>query len=169
MNELKLKLEFDDIEPVCTNEMYRPTVSAANSSGKRHAFLRSSYELMEFQDKFDKMLSNHKTEIDLFINNCKKLYKYLGFKVFILLRIPKDIIFYKRKSDDLRPCDASNYIKAIEDRLSVIIGIDDKYNMEVRSVKYCSEISNWGFSIIVEPVNYFDYNNDKYKEDFSND
>lgn len=168
MIKLKLKLVFDDIEPVCTNEMYRPTVSAANSSGKRHAFLRSSYELMRFQDRFDVMLSSYKSDITSFLDECKKLYQYLGFKFTILLRIPKDVIFYKRRSDDLRPCDASNYIKAIEDRLSVITGIDDKYNMEVKAVKYCSDVSSWGFSIIIEPVNYFDYNSKLYEEDFNN-
>lgn len=164
---MKLKLKFDNIEPVDVNDMYIPTVSAPDSNGKRHGFLRSSYELMAFQDKFDAMLRDHESEIKSFIEQCRSEYEYLGFKVTLLVGMPREAYFYKRKTDDLRPHDASNYPKAIEDRLSVFTGIDDKYNVEMKAVKYCSDSNTWGFSLIMEPVNYMTYNEEYYKEAFN--
>ena len=164
---MKLKLKFENIYPVSTNDMYRPTVSAADSKGKRHGFLRTSYELMEFQDKFDPMLESHRSEIEEFINQCKSEYEYLGFKVTLLIGMPRESFFYKRKTDDLRPNDTSNFIKSIEDRVAVLTGIDDKYDVEIRAIKYCSDADTWGFSVIMEPTNYMSYNEDYYKEVFN--
>lgn len=166
---LKLYLEIKDLYPVDVNDMYRPTVSAADRNGKRHGFLRSSNELMEFQDEFDERLDSYSDKINKFIEECKESYQYLGFKLLLLIGLPRDSFFYKRKTDDVRPHDASNYIKAIEDRIAVFTKIDDKYNMESSAIKYCSDSENWGFWIIMEPVNYMDYNETNIKEVYLNE
>lgn len=166
---MKLVLHFDDLEIVSTNDMYIPTVGRVRDNGKRRAFLRSSQELMNFQDKFDLMLESMSDRIVNFANKCKTDYQYLGFKVILLIGMPKDVLFYKRNPDDLRPRDASNYIKAPEDRLANILGIDDKYTMDIRSVKYLSDTNNWKLSIVIESVNYKDYTSNYIKEVFLNE
>lgn len=161
---MKLVMEFPDVQPVSVNDAYRPTVSRADNNGKRHAFLRSSYELMAFHDKFDPMLQEYKSQMDEFINKCKDAISFLGFEVVFLIGMPRDELFYKRNRDDLRPNDASNYIKATEDRLAVALGIDDKYTMDVRAIKYLSSNDKWNLTIIMKPVDYMDYNESYVKE-----
>lgn len=166
---MKLVMEFNNLELVSVNDMYRPTVSKADKNGKRHAFLRSSYELMSFQDKIDPMLEELIPKMKEFISQCTSEYKYLGFEVLFLIGMPKEVLFYKRNPDDLRPHDASNYIKAPEDRIAHALEIDDKYSMDIRAVKYLSDNDKWKLTVIMKPVDYKKYTENYVKEVFLNE
>lgn len=162
-------MRFHDLYPITVNDMYVPTVSAPDSTGKRHGFLRKSNELWEFQEKFSSELSKYDEEIKLFIDRCNEEYDHLGFKLIILLGMPKSDLFYKRKSDDLRPNDTSNFLKSIEDVIASYTHKDDKYNIEIMGVKYRSEEESWGFTVILLPVDYMKYDYEYVKERFLNE
>lgn len=168
----RLILEFTDLYPVNVNDAYIPTSGKVkDGNSRRSAFLRKSNELIEFQKIYSNRLDQYKLSIDNFIQNCKRLFDHLGFDVTILVGMPRYSFFYKRKaiSDDLRPHDASNYIKTVEDGVSRCIGIDDKYNMEVHVVKYCNyESDNWEFYVIIDAVDYMKYNQSYIKEVYLN-
>lgn len=169
----KLILRFDELYPISVNDSYIPTSGRLKKGNKRRsAFLRRSPELIKFQDEFTRRLDYYKEDIEKFVKDCTDEYDYLGLRVSILVGMPRESFYYKQKSisDDLRPLDASNYTKVIEDVFSRYIKIDDKYNVDVRSVKYCDEeASHWGFYIIAEPVNYLKYDNNYIKEVYIND
>lgn len=155
-----LVMEFD-INPVSTNDMYLPTAGKLKEgNSRRSAYLRKSGELEEFQNKFFGMMtSNYPDEIINFIESSNSEYgKYLGFKLTLYLGMHD--MYYKRKSisDDLRPYDCSNYIKAIEDVLSTRIKRDDKYNMDVNVIKYHNPKGQcWHIKIVMEAVDYRKY------------
>ena len=67
--------------------------------------------------------------------------------------------FYKRKADDLRPHDTSNFIKAVEDQISKLLGVDDKYDIQVSAVKCYSDDTEGNPNVyaIVECIDYMMY------------
>lgn len=151
---MKLVMRIDGLYPVSTNDMYIPT----RGKGQYGAFLRKSDTLKDFQINFSRKLQEkYSQEIARFLELSKAKYpKYLGFNVH--LWVGMNDMFYKRTPDDLRPYDASNYLKAVEDVISMIFEIDDKYNMHVEVDKFDIEADTWVIIIEYEPIEYMAHN-----------
>ncbi len=154
----KLTLTIQGVTLVSTNEAYRPTYK-----GKR-SFYRKSTELIAFQEDFSSKLEAFRDTANLFTEQLSSC-EHLGLKLTIVIEMPRNMFFYKRKSDDLRPNDTSNFIKAIEDQISKFVGIDDKYNVKVTAVKcFSDEIELSNVYAILEPDDYMAYSSDKILE-----
>ena len=155
-------MKVSDVDLISTNDAYVPTYK-----GKR-SFYRRSKEMMTFQEVFSSKLSEYKEPLQAFISDKKEEIPYLGLILKLILILPRNIYFYKRKNDDLRPQDTSNFIKAIEDQISRVVGIDDKYNVQVSAVKcYHDDIEKPTVYMILECVNFMDYYASKILEYFS--
>lgn len=158
-----LEMKFKDLHPVSTNDMYIP-IAGRKVEGRSHrrAFLHASPQLQEYKEVlFMEMTEFYSVEISEFLMKSKKKFgSHLGFKLNLLFRMPDMYYKQKSKSDDLRPYDVSNYIKSTEDALATRLLLDDKYNMEVKSVKICDKSieSGWGLDVTVEAVDYTYYN-----------
>ena len=152
-------MKVADIDLVSTNDAYIPTYK-----GKR-SFYRRSKELMKFQEEFSTKLLEYKESLQMFVEQNKTEISYFGLILKLILILPRDVFFYKRKTDDLKPQDTSNFIKAIEDQVSKVLGIDDKYNVQVSAVKcYEDEIQKPTVYMILECANYMDYRASKILE-----
>lgn len=140
---------IDDIKLVSTNDAYIPTYK-----GKR-SFLRRSNSLLEFQKTFQEKALEFKERALAFIEKERQAYKNLGIKIFLIFILPRDVYFYKRKKEDIRPQDTSNFIKSVEDQIALLLEVDDKYNLEVSAIK-CYEDNRENSSIFVK-VSCLDY------------
>lgn len=156
---MKLIMEFKDIYPISTNEMYAPTYNHK----KKYSFLRKSDTLIEFQNNMASRLLEYSDAISQFIELCKSKYTYLGFKLTIWLGMND---MFLKTSNNLRAYDASNYLKAIEDCISTVTGIDDRYDMEVRVIKYHTpDLETWYTIAQLEPVDYMIYKSENIQLD----
>lgn len=145
-------MQFKDIYPCSTNDMYIP----CSARGGHGAYLRKSGTLNAFQTEFWNMMTDlYLDDIVRFLEYSRSKYEHLGFK--LTLWIGMNDMWYIRNPDDIRPYDASNYIKAIEDLISNRIEIDDKYNMEVRVVKYGVDSERWIITAEMEPIDFHQY------------
>lgn len=145
----KFTFVIDDIKLVSTNDAYIPTYK-----GKR-SFLRRSNSLLEFQKTFQEKALEFKEQALAFIEKERQAYKNLGIKIFLIFILPRDVYFYKRKKEDIRPQDTSNFIKSVEDQIALLLEVDDKYNLEVSAIK-CYEDNRENSSIFVK-VSCLDY------------
>ena len=137
---------------VSTNDAYRPTYRG------RKLFYRRSRELIKFQEEFGAKLAEYREPLQVFVSQKKSEMPHLGLILKLILVFPRDVYFYKRRPDGLRPHDASNFIKAIEDQVSKALGVDDKYNVQVSAVKcYSEEAEAPEVHIILECADYADY------------
>ena len=145
-------IKIKDIELVSTNEAYRPTYKG------KYAFFRRSKELLAFQKNFSEKLQEYTEPFQFFLETQKQNISFLGIKLNLILSLPFYMFFYKRKSDDLRPNDTSNFIKSIEDQLSNFMKIDDKYNVQVSATKcYDENLLLPSVYAIIECVDYKGY------------
>lgn len=154
----RLVLSVRNVALVSTNVAYRPTYK-----GKR-AFYRRSSELLAFQADFSSKLEACRDSLEVFKEQVAS-ESHLGLKLTLILEMPRDMFFYKRKTEELRPSDTSNYIKAIEDQISQFIGIDDKYNVRVCAVKCFAEgLDACNVYAILEPDDYMRYDSGRILE-----
>lgn len=148
---MNLVMEFDNMYPISTNDMYEPTYHRT----KHYSYLRKSSTLLEFQDNMKLRLSKYESDIKTFIEYSKSKFTHLGLKLTIWIGM-NDILL--KTSDNLRGYDTSNYIKALEDSISTALGIDDRYNMEVKAIKYKIDSKETWYTVIqLEPVDYLSY------------
>lgn len=153
-----LAMTFFPSSPVSTNDMYIPVSKGKNT--RRGYYLKSS-ALKEYQETLFKEITDiYQDKIIRFLDYCNSNYDRLGFNVELFIGI--NDLNYKQKSiqHDLRPYDASNYIKSTEDIIASRLEIDDKYNMRVSVLKYKSSEDSWRTTVIIKPVDYSRFNDD---------
>lgn len=146
---------------VSTNDAYIPTYKG------KHCFYRKSKEMNAFQEAFSAELAKYSEAVGAFVESLRQEHEHLGIKLALVFVMPRDMYYYKRKADDLRPHDTSNYIKAAEDQISRLLGIDDKYDIQVSAVKCFSDsvTENPDVYAIIEGTDYMKYS-DSYVLDF---
>lgn len=133
MNRLEFKL--DRIKPVSTNEMYSYGRKTVRKSNKYKAF--ESEVILQIRTKSDILVSGI---INNFKDELSKDYR-LAIKVIFKFYIPKRSYFR---------VDTSNYIKAPEDIIKNLVGIDDSRNVSVVADKYLSKDKDWHIQIELE-------------------
>lgn len=128
------KILIKDLRLLSTNDMYVPT----SGRGGRGAFLRTSSELAEFQERFAEKFS----ELELSLDQSK------CYSFDIRVSMP-EFEYYINSRKRLRARDSSNYIKALEDCLTSKLGYNDRNNIRVSLEKGYNSSNLWYVEVVI--------------------
>ena len=132
---MEIKIRIDGIKPVSTNEMYSYGRKTVRKSDKYRAY--ESMTNIYIRETSDIMESG---EIERFKEELERDYR-LAIRGYFRFYIPRRSYFR---------VDTSNYIKATEDIIKNIIGIDDSRNVSIVGDKYLSEDKEWHIEVVLE-------------------
>lgn len=127
-----LEFKIDGLKPVSTNEMYSYGRKIVRKSNKYKAF--ESEVMIQIRNTSDIMINGF---IDKFKNRLDSDYR-LAIRGYFEFYIPKRSYFRT---------DTSNYIKATEDIIKNLIGIDDSRNVSIVADKYLSGDKEWHIKV----------------------
>lgn len=139
---------------------YPPSVNMAYSStfvkGKSRRF--ASRDLYKFKLAFDQFYLRHKRDIDKAGALCKSWFEQgFMFDLNILLLLPRIKIWTISEPVRLKRCDASNYIKCLEDCISNALGFDDKAIFRVTIEKTVANVDEPAVEVTVKPFKSTEY------------
>lgn len=117
------------VKPVSTNDMYMP-VATRGKGGKYYGRIVATSKLREFKAEIKKAL-------DEVIKDKEPLDPKKFYKLYIEVSFPRRE--FMTESFDLKNCDASNTIKALEDGIYEALQVNDTQNMEVLVKKFYNE------------------------------
>ena len=133
----QIRHEFEiSLMPVSNNDMYLPRPFR----GGKSAYITKSTLLRKFQEAVQPLLVKHiPNEL---VDSLKEAMKnpQLAIHLGFVFGMPKKE-FYK--------CDASNYVKSIEDMIKDRLKIDDSRNCSVSSRKFLSD-DKWITNVVIE-------------------
>lgn len=127
-----LEFKIEGLKPVSTNEMYSYGRKIVRKSNKYKAF--ESEVMIQIRDTSDIIINGL---IDKFKNRLDSDYR-LAIRGYFEFYIPKRSYFRT---------DTSNYIKATEDIMKNLIGIDDSRNVSIVADKYLSGDKDWHIKV----------------------